>query len=77
MRRTTAASSIQTVAEGSPAAENGLRPNDVILAVGRVRITNLEQLRAAVKDRECVRDHDSAREFDVGVSDWVSGGDSH
>jgi S1-C subfamily serine protease len=41
---------VRTVAEGSPAAENGLRANDVILAVGRVRVTNLEQLRAALKD---------------------------
>jgi Do/DeqQ family serine protease len=40
---------VRSVAEGSPAAENGLRVNDVILAVGRVRVTNLEQLRAAVK----------------------------
>lgn len=40
---------IQSVAEGSPAAQNGLRANDIILAVGRVRITNVEQLRAAVK----------------------------
>lgn len=41
---------IQSVAEGSPAAQNGLRPNDIIVAVGRLRITNLEQFRAAVKD---------------------------
>jgi Do/DeqQ family serine protease len=41
---------IQAVAEGSPAAENGLRANDVILAVGRVRITNIEQLRATIKN---------------------------
>ncbi|MGH8176874.1 MAG: Do family serine endopeptidase [Steroidobacter sp.] len=40
---------IQSIAEGSPAARNGLRPNDIILAVGRVRVTNLEQLRAAVR----------------------------
>ena len=40
---------VQTVAEGSPAAQSGLRPNDVILAVGRVRVTNLEQLRNAVR----------------------------
>jgi Do/DeqQ family serine protease len=39
---------IQSVAEGSPAARNGLRPNDVIVAVGRIRVTNVEQLRAAV-----------------------------
>jgi serine protease Do/serine protease DegQ len=41
---------IQGVAEGSPAAESGLRPNDIILAVGRTRIQNLEQLRAATKN---------------------------
>jgi serine protease Do/serine protease DegQ len=41
---------IQGVAEGSPAAQNGLRPNDIILAVGRVRVTNLEQLRATLKN---------------------------
>jgi Do/DeqQ family serine protease len=40
---------IQTVAEGSPAAQSGLRPNDIILAVGRVRVTNVEQLRTAVR----------------------------
>ena len=41
---------IQTVAEGSPAAQNGLRPNDIILAVGRVRIMNVQQLGAAVQN---------------------------
>jgi Do/DeqQ family serine protease len=41
---------VQSVAEGSPAAQNGLRPNDIILAIGRTRITSVEQLRAAVKD---------------------------
>jgi len=40
---------IQSVAEGSPAAQNGLRQNDVIVAIGRVRVTNMEQLRSAVK----------------------------
>jgi Do/DeqQ family serine protease len=40
---------IRTVAESSPAAQNGLRPNDVIVAIGRVRITNLEQLRTAIR----------------------------
>ncbi|HLS81665.1 MAG TPA: Do family serine endopeptidase [Steroidobacter sp.] len=39
---------IESVAQGSAAARNGLRPNDVILAVGRVRVANLEQLRAAI-----------------------------
>ena len=41
---------VRSVAENSPAAANGLRPNDVILGVGRIRITSVEQLRAAVKD---------------------------
>ena len=41
---------VRSVAEGSPAAENGLLANDVILAVGRVRVTNLEQLRATMKN---------------------------
>jgi Do/DeqQ family serine protease len=40
---------VQTVAAGSPAAQSGLRANDVILGIGRDRITNLDQLRAAVK----------------------------
>jgi serine protease Do/serine protease DegQ len=40
---------VQTVAAGSPAAQAGLRPNDVILGIGRERIANIEQLRAAVK----------------------------
>ncbi|HEY5809235.1 MAG TPA: PDZ domain-containing protein, partial [Povalibacter sp.] len=41
---------IQSVAEGSPAAANGLRANDIIMGIGRQRITNMDQLRAAVKD---------------------------
>lgn len=41
---------IQNVAPGSPAARNGFRANDVIVAIGRVRIKNLEQLRATLKD---------------------------
>ena len=40
---------IQAVAEGSPASQNNLRANDVILAVNRVRITSIEQLRATLK----------------------------
>jgi serine protease Do/serine protease DegQ len=39
---------IEAVAEGSPAAEIGLRANDIIVAVGRQRISNLEQLRSVV-----------------------------
>src|SRR5690606_4398474 len=41
---------VQSVAEGSPAAASGLRPNDVILAVGRVRVQNVQQLRDALKN---------------------------
>jgi Do/DeqQ family serine protease len=40
---------VQSVAEGSPAARNGLRPNDIILAAGRVRVANVQQLRNAVR----------------------------
>lgn len=41
---------VRSVDEGSPAARNNLRPDDVILAVGRVRVANIEQLRAALKN---------------------------
>jgi serine protease Do/serine protease DegQ len=41
---------VQSVAAGSPAAQAGLRANDVILGIGRERIGNIEQLRAAVKN---------------------------
>jgi serine protease Do/serine protease DegQ len=40
---------VQSVAAGSPAAQAGLRANDVILGIGRDRVANIEQLRAAVK----------------------------
>jgi serine protease Do/serine protease DegQ len=39
---------VRTVTEDSPAAQNGLRPNDTIVGVGRTRIGNLQQLRAAI-----------------------------
>jgi Do/DeqQ family serine protease len=41
---------IKAVAENSPAAQNNLRANDVIVGVGKIRVTSLEQLRTAVKD---------------------------
>jgi serine protease Do/serine protease DegQ len=40
---------ITAVAENSPAAGNGLRRNDVIVAVGRMPVTSVQQLREAVK----------------------------
>ena len=41
---------VQTIAPGSPAAQSGLRPNDVILMIDRTPIKNIEQLRAALKN---------------------------
>jgi|HigsolmetaAR204D_1030405.scaffolds.fasta_scaffold01703_5 Do/DeqQ family serine protease len=41
---------VENVAPGSRAAASGLRPNDIIVAIGRVRVQNLQQLRAATKD---------------------------
>ena len=38
---------IRSVAEGSPAAQRGLRANDLIVGVGRVRVTNLEEFNRA------------------------------
>ncbi len=40
---------VGSVQEGSPAAQTGLRANDVIVAVGRTRVTNLKQFREAMK----------------------------
>jgi Do/DeqQ family serine protease len=42
---------IQAVADGSPAARNRLRANDLIIGIDRQRITNVEQLRGAVQNR--------------------------
>ena len=41
---------VVSVAPGSPAAQRGLRANDVILGVSRTRVTNLAQLREATKN---------------------------
>ncbi len=41
---------VRSVVPNSAAARNGLRANDVILTAGRVRITNLEQLRLTVQN---------------------------
>ncbi|HEY7641204.1 MAG TPA: Do family serine endopeptidase [Steroidobacteraceae bacterium] len=41
---------IQSVAAGSPAAQSGLRANDVILMIGRMPIKNIDELRAALKN---------------------------
>jgi S1-C subfamily serine protease len=40
---------IRAVADGSPAAQRGLRPNDVILAVGRTRVANLAEFQKATQ----------------------------
>jgi len=41
---------IRTVAPGSPAAQSGFQPNDVILMIGRTPVANMDQLRAALKN---------------------------
>ncbi len=43
---------IRTVAEGSPAAQRGLRANDTILAVGRTRVANLAEFQRATQGAE-------------------------
>jgi serine protease Do/serine protease DegQ len=40
---------IRNVAEGSPAAQRGLRSNDVILAVGRTRVASVTEFRSATE----------------------------
>jgi len=40
---------IRSVAEGSPAAQRGLRANDVILAVGRTRVASVADFRRATE----------------------------
>jgi Do/DeqQ family serine protease len=41
---------VRSVADGSPAAQRGLRANDVIVSVGRVRVANLAEFQRATKD---------------------------
>jgi serine protease Do/serine protease DegQ len=41
---------VRSVAARSPAAQEGLRANDVIMGVGRTRVGNLAQLRKAVEN---------------------------
>jgi Do/DeqQ family serine protease len=40
---------VKTMQEGSPAAQNGLRANDLIVAVGRTPVTNTKTFRDAAK----------------------------
>lgn len=40
---------IASVPENSPAAQNGLQRNDLIVAVGRMRVTNVKELQDATK----------------------------
>jgi serine protease Do/serine protease DegQ len=40
---------VRTVAEGSPAAQRGLRANDTIIAVGRTRVANLADFQRATQ----------------------------
>lgn len=40
---------VRSVQDGSPAAQAGLRSNDIIMAVGRTRVANLKQFREAMK----------------------------
>ncbi len=41
---------VTNVADNSPAFQNGLRRNDLIVAVGRMRVQNVRELRDATKD---------------------------
>ena len=38
---------VQAIEAGSPASQNGLRANDVIVGVNRVRVTSLKELQEA------------------------------
>jgi Do/DeqQ family serine protease len=41
---------VKAVQEGSPAAQNGLRANDLIMAVGRTPVTNTKSFKEAAKN---------------------------
>ena len=43
---------IRAVADGSPAAQRGLRANDVILAVGRVRVATVAEFNQATEGQD-------------------------
>ncbi len=43
---------IRAVAEGSPAAQRGLRANDVIVSVGRTRVANLAEFQRATQGQQ-------------------------
>ncbi|TAK54638.1 MAG: Do family serine endopeptidase [Gammaproteobacteria bacterium] len=43
---------VRGVQQGSPAAQSGLRPDDLIVAVNRARIANLAQLREAAREQD-------------------------
>ncbi|MBM5812045.1 MAG: DegQ family serine endoprotease [Gammaproteobacteria bacterium] len=45
---------VRGVQPGSPAAQAGLRPDDLIVAVNRSRIANLAQLREATRDQATI-----------------------
>jgi S1-C subfamily serine protease len=41
---------VKTVQDGSPAAQNGLRTNDLIVGVGRTPVTNTKTFKEAAKN---------------------------
>jgi S1-C subfamily serine protease len=43
---------IRSVADGSPAAQRGLRTNDVILAVGRTRVATVAEFARATEGQQ-------------------------
>jgi S1-C subfamily serine protease len=45
---------VRSIQDGSPAAQVGLRTNDVIVAIGRTRVANLKQFKEAVKGAKVV-----------------------